>query len=324
MNRIGKRAAAAFLLAFIWCIGWTMPAHASGTPSVVLESAGTDLANKTLWVDCNLEQMDTVTNGKVRITYDGNKLKLLENQKGGILADGMAETNDCLTGNKKEGEIVIAFASSGELPARGCLVNMKFSITDQTADGEEVKLKVAVEKLAGEKGDINADKKDLTVKIKKNNPGNTGGSQSGTNGGGQSGTGIGSGANGGQGGNAGPSSIQGNRSSIGTGRNSAGSSQSGTNGEGAASRSSIKNSQIGKDGEDGRQALDASDEDGISEADPQLRTVSDGQVPLAAAESGVSYWWIIPLIVLAAGIVFLMWKKRQKDTENTKNTGASE
>lgn len=180
MKKVGKSVAAALVLILMWCIGWTIPAYASGNPSVALESAGMDAAGKTLWVNCNLERMDTVTNGKVRITYDGNKLKLLENQKGGALSNGMCEVNDCLTGNKEEGEIVLAFASSEELSAKGCLANMKFSVADAAADGEEVKLKIAVEKMAGEKGDIPAEKKDLTVKIKKSNPGNTGGSQGGT------------------------------------------------------------------------------------------------------------------------------------------------
>lgn len=314
MKKVGKSVAAALVLILMWCIGWTIPAYASGNPSVALESAGMDAAGKTLWVNCNLERMDTVTNGKVRITYDGNKLKLLENQKGGALSNGMCEVNDCLTGNKEEGEIVLAFASSEELSAKGCLANMKFSVADAAADGEEVKLKIAVEKMAGEKGDIPAEKKDLTVKIKKSNPGNTGGSQGGTSiGGGDS--------NSGQGGNAGPSSIQGNsnRNSIGSRRNSTGSgSQSGRDEGSSTSRSSIGSSNAGKNGnQKDSSASDVSGEDGISETDPQLENVSDGQVPLAAVESGASYWWIIPLLVLAAIIVFRVWKKRQKDTENT-------
>lgn len=333
MDRKKLRKSAAAALTLIWCMMQALPVYASGNPSVVLNSAGADMKERTLLVECNMTNMDQVTNGKLRVTYDAGKLRLLENQEGNIISDSdaLCEINDCLTGNKEEGEIVFAFASAEELPAEGCLAKMKFSVTDEAAVQEKVKISVSVENMAGNEGNVNAKSRDLTVTIKKDsqsgNENNGGNGEPGNNHGGNlssSITGGGDSSDDGSG-SSGKSSITGGRDSSDDGSGSsekssiAGSRNSSDNGSGSSGKSSIKSGRSSTESDQDsakikkrKSTSESGDgkEDSVSDDERRIQ-IKDKNVPKAGLNEDNWYWLIIPIVVLA--VVFgIVYKKSRK------------
>ncbi len=317
MKRLTKSLTAALMA--VWCMGQAFPVYASGNPAVVLESAGASLEDRTLKVACNIENADQVTNGKVRVTYDQSQLKLLENQTGRAISDSdaLCEVNDCITGNKEEGEIVYAFASSKEMPSEGCLANMSFAIFDQTAAGDEIKIKVSVENIAGKTGELQSESKNLTIKVeeKEDNSGNNGDDEN------NPGDNTGDNKRPGITGNDRKDTqyAQGSRSSgssISGGSASGSRSQISSSNSGGTVRSSIGNSQEG-----GTEEMDIEnnisdmedEEDASSEGETELKSASDEKIPLAGIRSGSFNGWMIPLAAIGAAIVvFLVYKKKKK------------
>ena len=307
MKRLTKSLTAALMA--VWCMGQAFPVYASGNPAVVLESAGASLEDRTLKVACNIENADQVTNGKVRVTYDQSQLKLLENQTGRAISDSdaLCEVNDCITGNKEEGEIVYAFASSKEMPSEGCLANMSFAIFDQTAAGDEIKIKVSVENIAGKTGELQSESKNLTIKVeeKEDNSGNNGDDENNP------------GDNTGDNKRPGITGNDRKDTQYAQGSRSSGSrSQISSSNSGGTVRSSIGNSQEG-----GTEEMDIEnnisdmedEEDASSEGETELKSASDEKIPLAGIRSGSFNGWMIPLVVIGAAIIiFLVYKKKKK------------
>lgn len=95
----------------------TVPASAAGKEAVILK--GKQEGEEKIQLQCYTEMGKEITNGKLRLLYDEEKVKLVSSAEGDALEGGMCEINDCLTGNKKEGELVAAFASSGTLKEKG-------------------------------------------------------------------------------------------------------------------------------------------------------------------------------------------------------------
>src|SRR5699024_11567126 len=56
---------------------------------------------------CSSDLGEQLTNGKFRITYNPDQLKLAGHKDGNLGEKAMFVRNDCLEGNKKEGEIVV-------------------------------------------------------------------------------------------------------------------------------------------------------------------------------------------------------------------------
>lgn len=311
MRRLLKGAAVLF--AVMWCMGTALPAHASGNPSVVLESEGVNVKKNTLKVQCSVENMDQATNGKIRVTYDADKLRLLENQTGSAIedSDALCEVNDCLTGNKKEGEIVYAFASAKRLPSEGCLASLNFAVSDKLAEGDEIKLAVSVDKLAGDTGELPAENKNLTVKFKKddqnNNNNNNSNNDNDNNGGKRPGI---SNSN-----PSGSSSI----SESGSGSGGTGSSSRLTSNSGSSSRNSIKSSKAetaskrSKDNDSKQITSRKEGEEGTdSGEEEELKNSADNQVPLAGMDSESSGGWMLPVIILIiAAVIFFIYKKKK-------------
>ena len=307
MKRLTKSLTAALMA--VWCMGQAFPVYASGNPAVVLESAGASLEDRTLKVACNMENADQVTNGKVRVTYDQSQLKLLENQTGRAISDSdaLCEVNDCITGNKEEGEIVYAFASSKEMPSEGCLANMSFAISDQTAAGDEIKIKVSIENIAGKTGELQSESKNLTIKVeeKEDNSGNNGDDENNP------------GDNTGDNKRPGITGNDRKDTQYAQGSRSSGSrSQISSSNSGGTLRSSIGNSQEG-----GTEEMDIEnnisdmedEEDASSEEETELKSASDEKIPLAGIRSGSFNGWMIPLAAIGAAIVvFLVYKKKKK------------
>lgn len=112
---------------------------------------------RTFDISSMVKNGKAITNGKIRIYYESEKIKLLSSEKGELLSEAMGEINDCVTGNKSEGEIVLAFASPQEIPDAGSLMDMKFQLNEGVKDGDEISFQIKAEKLAGDNGDISAE-----------------------------------------------------------------------------------------------------------------------------------------------------------------------
>ncbi len=139
--------------------------YAAGSVTVELKLTGQNQKNIT--VDMEEKGGEQLTNGKFRITYNPEQLKLIGHKDGSLGEKAMFVRNDCMDGNKKEGEIVVTFASSGNLGGDGSLDQMEFSINDQVKEKDEITIKVAVEELSTQDGDAESTSIPLTLTMQK-------------------------------------------------------------------------------------------------------------------------------------------------------------
>ena len=155
LKRTGNRlkAAAGALVAALMI--QAMPVLASETATVQMQADSYSSADRTLAVSCMLENGENVTNGKLRFHYDPEQLTLTETGNGTVMDGAMTVINDCLTGNREEGEIIVAFASANNISPDGSMVTMKFSVNESVQAGDQIPFEVSVEKLAGNNGDVN-------------------------------------------------------------------------------------------------------------------------------------------------------------------------
>lgn len=151
-----------------------MPVQAAETATVQMNVESYSNADRTLDVSCMLENGENVTNGKLRFKYDPNQLTLTETGAGDVMANALTEINDCLTGNKAEGEIVGVFASANNITPDGSMFKMKFQLKDEVKEGDQIKFDVSVEKLAGDAGDVAVSVTEYTYTV-EGGSGNTGG-----------------------------------------------------------------------------------------------------------------------------------------------------
>lgn len=113
---------------------------------------------------CKMENRNAVTSGKLRITYDAKQLKLVKTEAGEALSGALCEINDCLTGNKAEGEIVVAFASS-ETISDGNLVKLSFEKQEGVTETDKITMDVKAENAAGDNGEVDVTTKNLTFTL---------------------------------------------------------------------------------------------------------------------------------------------------------------
>lgn len=132
----------------------TVPASAAGKEAVILK--GKQEGEEKIQLQCYTEMGNEITNGKLRLLYDEEKVKLVSSAEGDALEGGMCEINDCLTGNKKEGELVAAFASSGTLKEKGNILSMEFELQEGVEKDDKIDFQLKTEKLSGNNGDIEA------------------------------------------------------------------------------------------------------------------------------------------------------------------------
>lgn len=177
-----------------------MPVQAAETATVQMNVDAYVSSDRMLDVSCMLENGENVTNGKLRFKYDPNQLTLTETGAGDVMANALTEINDCLTGNKAEGEIVGVFASADNITPDGSMFKMKFQLKDEVKEGDQIKFDVSVEKLAGDAGDVAVSVTEYTYTVEggsgDNGDGgntgdgdNTGGDNNGDNNGGNTGDG---------------------------------------------------------------------------------------------------------------------------------------
>lgn len=161
----GKKIILGLLGAFL--VGRTVSVMAAESPELSLK-AQHDSSETKIEVHCYMENGKNVTNGKVRIYYDAEKVKLSSDQAGEVLSVGLCEINDCLTGNKPEGELVAAFASAQNVKEEGNLLDMTFEILSGVEKDTEIKFQVKPEKISGDNGDLSVEAAELTFVVGKN------------------------------------------------------------------------------------------------------------------------------------------------------------
>lgn len=140
----------------------TIPVWGAQGAVLSMEEENYNEAERTLEISCMLENGTDITNGKIRIYYDQEKVQLKETQAGKSLEGAMTEINDCLSGNKEEGELVSAFASSENIPENGSLLDLKLQLLEGVENGDKISFEIKAEKLAGDNGDVEVTVQDGT------------------------------------------------------------------------------------------------------------------------------------------------------------------
>lgn len=112
-----------------------------------------------------LEDGQDITSGKIRITYNDKQLKLKKSEAGEGLQQTLSEINDCVDGNKPEGEIVLAFAASDAIPAAKNLLNMEFEAQEDVKESDKITINLQVVNLDGDQGTVDAMTKNLTFSL---------------------------------------------------------------------------------------------------------------------------------------------------------------
>ncbi|RST79990.1 hypothetical protein C6W64_011690 [Blautia sp. SG-772] len=112
-----------------------------------------------------LEDGQDITSGKIRITYNDKQLKLKKSEAGEGLQQTLSEINDCVDGNKPEGEIVLAFAASDAIPTAKNLLNMEFEAQEDVKESDKITINLQVVNLDGDQGTVDAMTKNLTFSL---------------------------------------------------------------------------------------------------------------------------------------------------------------
>lgn len=137
------------LLSLLLSLLLVTSAEAALKGALSIESKKIKEEDKHITVACKAEAAGNITNGKLRITYDPQKLTLEESKAGEGLADTMVQINDPVTGNKQEGEIVLVFAGAQPVSIDGTLLEMNF-VNKGLKNGESTKIQLEVEEFASE------------------------------------------------------------------------------------------------------------------------------------------------------------------------------
>lgn len=156
----GIKAVLCLLISFV--VFRAAPVLAAGGGEISMKAEKDSHNDRQLVVSCRLEEGDQITNGKLRIYYDKDKVSLLSSSTADALSDALCEINDCITGNKPEGEVVAAFAASKSIPSGRKMLEFKFRLNDEVSAGDKIHFEVQVEKLAGDNKEVQAENSELT------------------------------------------------------------------------------------------------------------------------------------------------------------------
>ena len=119
-----KKKIAVGLIAAAMTIMQMIPVYAAEQAKIYLESS--EGAGGEITVSLKADGDASATNGKFRIRYNAEELVLEKDETKEVLDGTMAEKNDCLTGNKQQGEIVVVFASAKPVQMKGTMLEMTF------------------------------------------------------------------------------------------------------------------------------------------------------------------------------------------------------
>lgn len=164
INKI--KLAAALCISSLVLLNASPVLAAEGT-EITLQADCAEEGGSQIQLACQITGGGNVTNGKLRIRYDSSKVSLTASSAGSVLSGALCEINDCLTGNKPEGEIVAAFASSGSLYDEGNLMDMTFQVSQEVKAGDTLDFSVDPEELSGDNGDISLEPCSFTVTVKE-------------------------------------------------------------------------------------------------------------------------------------------------------------
>lgn len=161
-----KKVLYAIVLFIVGMLCFRQNVMAAGAATVTVKG---DILNEnsTDWkVTCVISGDAKITNGKVRVTYDGSKLKLASSASGSLISNALPSINDPLTGNKQEGEVVLVFASSSEMDANGELLQLTFqAVSGQLKNGDAITVSAATEELADNTENISVTDVPLNVTV---------------------------------------------------------------------------------------------------------------------------------------------------------------
>lgn len=161
MRKYGK---VIICLLFVLLLIPVIPVSAADAAKISLSGSQKSEDNRIIAISCRLENGDGITNGKLRIYYEEDKVTLISQETGDALSGSLCEVNDCIDGNMPEGEFVAAFASADEISPEGELLNMKFQFADTLDETQDISFEVEVDKLAGDQGDLSAEVQGMTVR----------------------------------------------------------------------------------------------------------------------------------------------------------------
>ena len=141
----------------------SLSALAASDITVSLNAEKITSSSKTVTVTCDMAGQGSVTNGKLRIKYDPKALVLEKSSAGNGLSGAMTQINDPITGNKAEGEIVVAFASAQALKTEGTMIELQFKIADGFPKESGSEISVAVEEFGLDGKTVEANAKNCIV-----------------------------------------------------------------------------------------------------------------------------------------------------------------
>lgn len=135
-----KVLSAVFALLFMLCMNFCVASAAQGGEIYLnVKKARTGIVT----VACEMQGSEELTNGKIRIRYAAEKLKLERSEQGSAISGFMTQINDPIQGIKEEGEIVFVFAASDAKKIEGSMLNLTFSMKDDVAlSGEDFSISV--------------------------------------------------------------------------------------------------------------------------------------------------------------------------------------
>lgn len=153
-----------FSMLLMLCLNFRTVSAADSTVIYLQTKMPEEQGDVVVQATCEAQNAGKLTNGKIRIKYDADKLKLERSEVGKALEGFMCQINDCIQGTKEEGEVVLAFASSEEREVNGSMIQFTFSMKKDTVL-DSTALTVTVEEL--KRGTETVDSQVLETKIQQ-------------------------------------------------------------------------------------------------------------------------------------------------------------
>jgi len=125
-----KKILTVFLAVLLLCCLQVFSAEAADGASIFMKASKT-IGSDIVTVSCEIDGAGEITNGKLRIHYEADKLEFQKWETGqGLTENFMTEVNDPVQGNRQPGEVIFVFASSKAQRVQGSLVNLTFRQKD--------------------------------------------------------------------------------------------------------------------------------------------------------------------------------------------------
>ena len=167
-GRMKKHLSAILALVLVLSMNWCMVQ--AETPAKISLTAQSE-ENGVLHVLCQAQSVSETTNGKIRILYDADVLKLENAAVGDAMQGFVCQINDSVQGTKEEGELVFVFASGTEQKLEGDLINLTFSAKNgDMPKSAEFSLKVEELQATGQLVDIQLPGEKVVLNLQPTEP----------------------------------------------------------------------------------------------------------------------------------------------------------